>query len=1018
MTNSPMDEVSQQGKKSITGTVLDENGNPLAGATVLVKGSNAGSITDNEGRFAGLSVKETDYLEVSYLGYIQQDVAVKGKTSFTITLQPNEAMEEVIVTGFQETKKESIVSAIETVNPKDLKVPSSNFTNALAGRVAGLISYQRSGEPGRDNSEFFIRGVTTFGYAQSPLIMVDGFETTSDALADIEPDNIESFSVLKDATAAALYGSKGANGVIVVTTKQGSEGKLSVSFRHESKISTPTQLPETVDGVTYMRLFNSAQFNDSPNLPARYSTEKIQNTIAGLNPMVYPNIDWYDMMFKNATYNQHYTVNANGGGKIARYYMAVSYDKDTGILKENRTNNFKNNIDIDRFNIMAKININLTRTTRAEVNMNSIFESYTGPVVEATTIFNNVMAGNPIEFPAVWEPDADHAGVKHVMFGTDASNKMTNPYAEMVKGYKDGFTSNITSQFTLEQDLDFVTRGLKFRGKASIATYASHDSKRSYDPYKYALDEYDAMNDIYTLTEVHEGSEALGNPTQTRSATSKSYYELGLHYTREFAEKHNVSAAVIYTMEEDKNTTGNLETIQASLPARNQGVRGRATYAYDGRYMAELSLTYNGSEKFDESKRWGLFPAIGLGYMISGERWWEPMKKVFPSFKLKYSWGRVGNDEIASASERFFFLSDIQNGGSGYAWGKTFASSYGGINIKRFANPDIQWEISEKVNYGIEFNLLNFADVMVEYFTESRSKIYMARQNLPSSMGMTANVYGNLGEVDSSGIDASLDIKHDFNADTYITGRFNFTYAHAETIVASEPEYKEPWRSKVGHPVGQKWGLVAERLFIDEADVANSPKQSFGDTRPGDIKYKDINGDGQITTDMDAVPMGYPTSPEINYGFGVSFGWKGLDISTFFQGQDRVSFFINAGGISPFVNQRNAMQIIADDHWSPDNPVAQSFWPRLSASSNANNTQQSSWWIRNGRIVRMKSLELGYSLPDSVLSKTPLKLVRIYFSGSNLFKISDFDLWDPEMGSNGLGYPLQRVYSLGLQITF
>ena len=1016
--SSPKDEVSLQAKKTINGVVLDENGNPLAGATVLVKGSNAGSITDNEGRFAGLSVKETDYLEVSYLGYIDAEVAVKGKTSLTVTLQPNEAMEEVIVTGFQETKKESIVSAIETVNPKDLKVPSSNFTNALAGRVAGLISYQRSGEPGRDNSEFFIRGVTTFGYAQSPLIMVDGFETTSDALADIEPDNIESFSVLKDATAAALYGSKGANGVIVVTTKQGSEGKLSVSFRHESKISTPTQLPQTVDGVTYMKLYNSAQFNDNPLLPARYSTEKINNTINNVNPLAFPNVDWYDMMFKNATYNQHYTVNANGGGKIARYYMAVSYDKDTGILKENRTNNFKNNIDINRFNIMAKININLTRTTRAEVNMNSIFEAYTGPVVEATTIFNNVMAGNPVEFPAVWEPDAAHSGVKHVMFGADASNKMTNPYAEMVKGYKDGFTSNISSQFTLEQDLDFVTRGLKFRGKASIATFASHDSKRSYTPYRYSMQTYDALNDTYVLQEVQEGSEALGNPSQTRTASSKSYYELGLHYTRNFAEKHDVSAAVIYTMEEDKNTTGNLETIQASLPARNQGIRGRATYGYDGRYMAEFSLTYNGSEKFDESKRWGLFPAVGLGYNIANENWWEPLKKVFPSFKFKYSWGRVGNDDIASATERFFFLSNITYGGNGFKWGKDMSVNYGGFTIGRYANPDIQWEISQKSNYGIEFNLLGFADMQVEYFTENRSKIYMQRQNLPASMGLTSAIYGNLGEVDSEGIDASVDIKHDFNADTYITGRFNFTYAHAKTVIASEPDYKESWRSKVGYPVNQQWGLVAERLFIDEADVANAPKQSFGSTRPGDIKYKDINGDGQITSDLDAIAMGYPTTPEINYGFGISFGWKGLDISTFFQGQDRVSFFINAAGISPFVGQRNAMKVIADDHWSPDNPVAQSFWPRLSASNNANNTQRSTWWIRNGRIVRMKSLEVGYSLPQSVLSKTPLKLVRVYFSGSNLFKISDFDLWDPEMGSNGLGYPLQRVYSLGVQITF
>ena len=336
--------IGMMAEKQISGVVLDSQDQPVIGASVMVKGTTTGVITAPDGSFSAISVSEKGVLEVSYLGYVQQDVEVRGKTTLLVQLQPLDEMEEVVVTAFSTQKKESIVASIETISPKDLHVPSSNLTTALAGRVAGLISYQRSGEPGRDNSEFFIRGVTTFGYAQSPLIMVDGFETTSDALADIEPDNIESFSVLKDATAAALYGSKGANGVILVTTKQGSEGKLSVSFRHESKISTPTQLPQTVDGVTYMRLFNSAQYNDNPLLPARYSTEKINNTINNLNPYAFPNVNWYDMMFKNATYNQHYTVNANGGGKIARYYMAVSYDKDTGILKENRTNNFKNNI--------------------------------------------------------------------------------------------------------------------------------------------------------------------------------------------------------------------------------------------------------------------------------------------------------------------------------------------------------------------------------------------------------------------------------------------------------------------------------------------------------------------------------------------------------------------------------------------------------------------------------------------------------------------------------------------------
>lgn len=1011
-------EADQQQKKRVNIRVLDaSNDMPLAGATIMIKGTTTGVMTDPDGTFGGLSVKETDVLEVSYVGYVAQEVAVKGKTDLEVKLAVDAGViEDVVVTGFTTQKKESIVASIEAVNPKELKVPSSNFTTSLAGRIPGLISYQRSGEPGRDNAEFFIRGVTTFGYAQSPLILLDGFEVTADDLADVEPDNIENFSILKDATAAALYGSKGANGVIAVTTKQGREGKLSVSFRHESKISMPTQLPEMVDGITYMRMFNEAQYNDNPVVSPRYSAQKIQNTISGINPMIYPNIDWYNEMFKKLTYNQHYTLNANGGGKVARYYMAVTYDKDTGILQENRTNNFKNNIDIDRFNLMAKVNINLTRTTRMEVNMNSVFENYTGPVEDATTIFNNVMNGNPVEFPMMYEPDEEFAGVKHILFGIDPSGSMTNPYAQMVKGYKDGFTNTIISQFTAEQDLDFVTRGLMFRGKASIATYGSYESKRSYDPYLYALESYDELNDTYTLSRVHEGTETLGDPATSRTATSKTYYELGLHYNRTFNDKHNVGAVVIYTQEEDKNTSGGA-TIQATLPARNQGIRGRVTYSYDGRYMFEGSLTYNGSEKFDRSKRWGLFPAIGVGYMISGEKFWEPLREVLPTFKLKYSWGRVGNDEIASATDRFFFLSDISFGGAGYRWGKTFTNAFNGFSISRYANPNIQWEISEKQNVGIEMNLLHFADIQIEYFTEYRSRIYMERQNLPPSMGMSANVYGNLGEVKSNGIDASIDIKHSFNKDLYITGRFNFTYAHGELVVASEPEYKYPWRTKVGHPVNQAFGYVAERLFIDADDVANSPTQSWGTTQAGDIKYKDINNDGQITDD-DQVPLGYPTTPEINYGFGLSVGWKGFDLSAFFQGQDRVSFFINAGSISPFVGYKNAMQIIADDHWSPDNPVSDAFWPRLSASTNANNTQQSTWWIRNGAILRMKTLEFGYSLSDRLLKKTPLQSCRVYFSGLNLFKISKFDLWDPEMGTNGLGYPLQRVFSLGLQITF
>ncbi|MBQ5726021.1 MAG: TonB-dependent receptor [Alistipes sp.] len=1011
----PMEETSQQGKRSVTGQVLYDKGYPLPGATVLIKGRPNGAITDADGKFS-LEVSDRDVLEVSYLGFIDQDVEVRGKSNIVVNMQPLAEMEEIVVTGFVEQKKESIVASIETISPKDLRVPSSNLTTALAGRVAGLISYQRSGEPGKDNAEFFIRGVTTFGYAQSPMILLDGFEVSANELAQVDPDNIENFSIMKDATAAALYGSKGANGVISVTTKMGREGKLAISFRHESRFSMPTMLPETVDGVTYMKLYNEALYNDNPLSPPRYSSDKIAGTIAGVNSMIYPNINWYDAMFENFTYNSHYAINASGGGKVARYYMALAWDRDTGILKDNDLNNFRNNIDINRYNILAKINVNLTRTTRFDINLNSIFQDYNGPLHEATSIFNSVMSGNPVEFPMVWQPDEEHQFVRHVLFGRDSDNAMANPYAEMVRGFRDGFASNIITQATLEQDFGFLTQGLLFRAKASIGAEASNMTSRSYSPYYYTLGEYDVVNDVYTLVNIQEGSEALGAPANSNSTHYRSYYELGLHYNRTFADAHDVTAQFIYTMDEDRNTSGS--TIEESLPFRNQGLRGRLTYGYKGRYMVEASLTYNGSEKFHKSHRWGLFPAIAVGYMISNEKFWQDggINRVIPKLKFKYSWGRVGNDNIGA--DRFLFLSHIGHGGPGYIFGQNFNNGYGGFTIGRDANNDIQWEIAEKQNIGIEMNIANIADIQVEYFHEYRSHIYMKRENLPPSMGLTADVYGNLGEVESGGIDGSIDIKKGWSNGLFLQGRFNFTYAGAEIRVAPEPNYNYPWRSRVGHPVNQTWGYFAERLFIDQSDIDNSPSQTWGVLRPGDIKYKDINDDGVITAD-DMVPMGYPTSPEINYGVGLSIGYKGFDISAFAQGQDLVSFYIDRAGVSPFIGRRNTLSIVAEDHWSVDNPVSETFWPRLSTTTNENNLQQSSWWLRNGRIFRLKTLEVGYTFPEKWLKKTKaIQSARVYFSSSNLFKIDDFEEWDIEMGSNGLGYPLQRVFSVGVHMTF
>lgn len=1011
----------QQNRRPISGVVVDGNNDPLPGVTVMVPSRQGGVITDVDGAYT-IEAATGEELRFQFLGMKTVTIEVGSGTIYNVQLLEDvEMLDEVTVTAFATQKKESVVSSIETISPSELKVPSSNLTTALAGRLAGVISYQRSGEPGADNAQFFVRGVTTFGYASSPLILLDGFEVDANALARVDPDNIASFSVLKDATSAALYGSKGANGVIMVTTKKGQAGAPKISFRVEGRLSTPTKVQKTVDGITYMNLYNQAQFNDNPLLEPYYNAQKIQNTMEGLNEYAYPNINWYDEMFNSNAFNQYYNFNVSGGGSVVRYYLAVSYNKEEGILKNNRLNNFKNNIDIDRFNILANITMDLTPTTVFDINMNSIFENYTGPLDNTDDVFKSVMNSNPVEFPKFYLPDEDHAYVKHTLFGSDATGSMMNPFAQMVRGYKDGSTGRITSQFSLDQNLDALTEGLMARGKVSIKSDSYHESKRSYTPYLYNIKNYDAFNDTYVLQEVRRGTDALGDPEQWRDGVFRLYLEGGLTYARRFAGVHDVSGLLIYTQEEIKNTSGNPGTIQRTLPQRLQGMRARFNYGFDDRYLAEMSLTYTGSEKFASDHRWGIFPAMGVGYILSNESYWEPLQDVMPMFKLKYSLGMVGNDQIAGPEDRFFFLSDIDPGSWGYRWGRNFNSSYGGFNINRYANPQITWEIAVKQNVGFEMDLFKnrALKVIVEYFTENREQIYQARANLPETMGLTSNVYGNVGEVKSAGWDGSIDLNHSFNKDLWLSGRFNFTYAHNEIIENEEPEYRWSYLSNIGWPINTWKGYIAERLFIDEADVANSPRQELGGiVRAGDIKYKDINGDGRVNSD-DQVHIGYPIVPEITYGFGLSGGYKNFDLSFFMQGQDRVSFFINPNNIAPFVEQRNAMQYIADDHWNPNNPVAKAFWPRLSASYNDNNNvSNSTWWIRNGRFLRMKNAELGYTLPKNFFPSTGIESLRLYLAGQNLFNLSDFKLWDPEMGGEGFNYPLQKVYSVGLTVSF
>ena len=1009
----------------VSGIVVDEGGNPLPGVTVLIEGTNRGTSTTFEGTYAIKADNENQNIQFSYISYETQSILIGDQTKIdVIMVESLESLEEVQVVAFQKQKKNSVIGSINTINPSELKIPTSNITNAMAGKLAGMISYQRSGEPGADNAEFFIRGVTSFGYANNPLILIDGLEVTTNDLARIEPDNIASFSIMKDATATSLYGARGANGVILITTKEGKKGKAKVSFRYENSISAPSQTNEFLGGVDYMNLYNRATRTRDPSAPLTYSISKIYGTLNGGDPNIYPNVNWYNELFKNYTLNRKANLNVNGGGDIAQYYLSVSHNNDTGLLKVDPLNNFNNNIDIKRSNLRANINIDLTNTTKIAVKFYSLFERYNGPSVSANSIFGSVMQANPANFPKYFDYE-DNLGYNHTLFGNKGNGGFPNPYADMVKGYKDRFTNTIFSQVQIEQDLKFITEGLKFRGMASVRTYTMNENSREYTPFYYGMAEVETELGISNyLYRIQEGTEFLNNPSVNNLGTSRFYYEFVTEYNRKFNELHDIGGLLVFNFSESLNTIGGNSAF-ATLPSRNMGLSGRFSYNYDSRYFTEFNFGYNGSEKFAKNNRFGFFPSIGLGWILSNEEWFSQKLPDINMFKLKLTHGLVGNDGISSADDRFFYLSEVnlQSPSYGFTWGSDFNNFYQGYVIDRYSNQNVTWEVAEKTNYGLELGLFNSLNFQIDYFTEHRSKIYMSRDYIPSTMGLTTTISSNLGEVNSRGVDFSLDYNKAFDSGLILSGRGNFTYATNEVLVNGEPDYTYDYLSRIGYPVNQAWGLIAERLFIDQADIDNSPEQFNGFSSsnnsymPGDIKYTDVNNDG-VVNELDRVPIGKPTVPEIVYGFGVSASYKGYDFSVFMQGVARTSFFINPNDISPFVNERNALNVIANNHWSINNPDPNAFWPRLSTYSIANNEQQSTWWQRDGDFLRLKNIEIGYTFPDRESGLFSGLNTRVYFTGLNLLTFSKFDLWDTEMGGNGLGYPPQKVYNIGLQVNF
>lgn len=1018
--------------KTVKGVIYEEEtGEPMPGATVSVEGSTRGVMTDLDGSFELTGVKPTDKLKFECLGKETQVLQVGTMTNFVVKLKnaANE-LDEVTVVAFGKQRKESVIGSISTVDVKTLKVPSSNLTTALAGNVAGVIAYQRTGEPGQDNADFFVRGITTFGANTSPLILIDNIELTSTDLARLQPDDIESFSIMKDATATALYGARGANGVIFVTTKRGQEGPAKIFARVETSISAPTDVVELADPVTYMKSYNEAISTRDPLGELMYTYDKIEQTgKPGANRLIYPANDWYDMLFKDFATSYRANVSARGGGKVATYYVSGAYTEDTGVLKVDKRNSFNNNIDDKNYTLRSNVDINVTPTTKLAVRLTGNFRDYQGPLNGGSDVYRQVMHSDPVLFPAYYPVDDEHVGIQHIMFGNYEDGSYINPYANLVKGYKNYQRSQMIAAVQLEQDLKFITKGLSFMTLFNLTRLSEFTVNRQFNPYWYRLDRYDSYTGEYHVNRINEnGTDYLTYSESGKTVKNTMYSETRLNYNRSFG-KHDVTGLLVLTASE--SLTANAGSLQLSLPSRNAGLSGRFTYGYDKRYFVEYNFGYNGSERFHKSHRWGFFPSAGLAWMMSNEKWFKPLTKVVSNLKLRYSYGLVGNDNIGSSSNRFYYLSEMSmnNSGLGATFGETRNVGYNGIGVVRYANEAITWEKSYKSNYALELGLFKKLDIIAEYFTEHRTDIFMQRADIPNTMGLQAAVYGNIGQARSKGIDIQADYKQAWASGLWASARANFTYSTGKYDVYEEPTYPESYRQHAGRSIRQTWGYIAERLFIDDEDAANSPSQAaFGSQYGGgDIKYTDVNGDGVITN-ADMVPIGYPTSPEIIYGFGVSLGHKGFDVSVFFQGLGRESFWIDATsaystkynkyGTAPFVNNGQLLKAYSDSHWSEDNRDIYALYPRYSAYENHNNTQVSTWWMRDGSFVRLKQMEFGYTLPQKLTNKIHIDNLRVYFQGNNLLCWSKFKLWDPELAGEGFNYPIQRTFNIGVNVTF
>lgn len=985
---------------TVKGKVLDEKGEVLPGVSVILQGTQRGTITEVDGSFTLEVPDQNAVLIFSFVGYEKKEFQVGNANNLSISLVPEfKGLGEVVVLGFGQTQKKiAQTGSVASISTKDLKQsPVANVTNALAGRLPGLTAIQTSGEPGNDRSQLLIRGRATFN-GSDPLITIDGVQKDYSAIGLLDPNEIENIAILKDASATALYGVKGANGVIIITTRRGKEGKAVISATVQTAVQTTTRLPKFLDSYNYATLANEAFRNDNPTGSLPYSAEALEAYRTGSDPYKYPNVDWLKEMMQPAMQTQA-NLNISGGTKQVRYFVNVGYTDQGGIYKTESNSKYNPKAEFKRYNFRSNIDVDYNKDFSIALNLYGAIENKKDPRISVPDLFWTLLQIPPNAFP-----------VKYPTGYYGSNGLFINPARFLNRsGIRESYNSSLSGMLSLTHKLNFITEGLSVKGNYSFDGYFRNSFNRVEEVqvamYRGSGDYLDAAN--YTYLGVDS---PLSAPSSSYTQNRDIWMDLSLNYNRTFG-KHEVTGLLL------GNRTQ--KVIGNEIPYVSQGLVGRITYNFSNRYFAEFNAGYNGTDNFSADKRYGFFPAVSAGWVLSEESFLKG-NTVLTFLKARGSYGLTGNDQLPG--RRWLFSSEyIRSGTSGYYYGDQL---YGmeGVYEGPMANPAVTWEKAKKANAGIEASFFNeLLSVNFDVFSEKRNDILITRGSVPALIGVTGSNLppANMGKVENKGFEVELNHRHRVGEVSYFV-RGNLSHAKNKLLYMDEENRQYSYQYQTGHPLGQFFGLTALGFFKDETDIKLSPTQLYGRVIPGDLKYKDLNGDGVIDQN-DEGPIGKSNIPELFFGISGGINWRNFDCSFLLQGAGSSSRLV-VGGVSWEFYEGGKVRDEHLNRWTPETAETAT-WPALHYGGNGNNHRVSSFYMDNNSYMRLKNLELGYTFKNIKVTKSAsIGAVRIYTNGMNLYTWTKArPLLDPEYwnaNSNGTAYPPQRLFNFGASVNF